>query len=369
MKKIVIISFLVTGILAFSACGEDTQDQLNAGDEVLPDDDFEAAIDDSTQAIEEEPDSAEAYIERALAYIDMGETEENLEAAREDFEAALEIDEGNVEAELGLADVYIREGKYDMALDILQEGSEESDGDEAIEEKIAEFDSDEVYDSSGNVRRRVGRDANGEMIWYHELTYDEKGREASVTSYDINGNETGHVDLEYIENENDWLCPLVYYTYSHPTVVDSAALKSGDYVGEMPGTVTRIEFIYDDEGNFLREERYDANGTLDYFITSEYNSAGRPVKEQWHYNDDDIEEYRTEYDENGNRVKYSYYLNDELVYYDIYENDKDGREIKMISYNADDDVTSYCITEWDSNGNRIKQSIYDENNVLDSYIV
>ena len=80
------------------------------------------------------------YTGRAQAYILSGENEGNLAAALSDFEIALTMDETLVEAWLGLADVYIRQGNYNKAMEVLKEAPDITGGDSAIVSKIAEME-------------------------------------------------------------------------------------------------------------------------------------------------------------------------------------------------------------------------------------
>lgn len=76
---------------------------------------------------------------------------ENLDAARADYEKAIELDETVTDVYLSLADVYIRQGGYDRALEVLRNGLEKTDDDQQ-REKIREFEAGTVIDSSGEIQ-------------------------------------------------------------------------------------------------------------------------------------------------------------------------------------------------------------------------
>ena len=73
-------------------------------------------------------------MDRGDAYMAFGETEENLLAAQADYEMAIELDNRLAEAYLGLADVLVRQEKYEKAIDILTTGATIIEND-AIQEK------------------------------------------------------------------------------------------------------------------------------------------------------------------------------------------------------------------------------------------
>lgn len=76
---------------------------------------------------------------RGDAHVLSGETEKNLAAAKTDYEKAIELDETSPEAYLGLADMYIRQGDYEKALEILVHGLEKTGNDQTIMSRIAEM--------------------------------------------------------------------------------------------------------------------------------------------------------------------------------------------------------------------------------------
>ena len=108
-----------------------------------------------------DPKQADAYLERGDAYILSGETEENLTQVLADYRQVLEMDETNAFAYLGVADVYIRQGDYETALEVLNEGLGKIGENEKIEAKIEEIESGNITDSSGFLRRERRYDSEG----------------------------------------------------------------------------------------------------------------------------------------------------------------------------------------------------------------
>ena len=280
MKRFFSVLLVLALVLGVCACGKTAQarwqEQLDLGMKYLEELDYEQAILAFTKAIEIDPKQAEAYIARGGAYIASGETADNLAAALADYEAVLSFDEANPDAWLGLADVYIRMGEYDKALEILQKALEKSENSQAVADKIAEMESGSITDSSGNLRRMNGYDENGMLAWYHQYTYNASGQMASVTSYDAAGGQTGHVDQAY-DGEGRCLVSYTYYTYT--------------------GQVMRLEHVYESDGS-IKSLYYDPTGELDSYEIFRMDEKGRNI--------------RTEaYDINGELTAYYLYVYDD----------------------------------------------------------
>ena len=72
-------------------------------------------------------------------------------------------DATNPEAWLGMADVYIRMGEYDKALEILRQSLDKTGNDESIAGKIAEMEAGTFADASGKTRKSCYYE-NGELL-------------------------------------------------------------------------------------------------------------------------------------------------------------------------------------------------------------
>ena len=257
MKKITIFFFALLLLFQLGACGQNTptwEEQYDLGVRYLSEGNYEEAIIAFTAAIEIDAKRPEGFIGRGDAYIGSGETEDNLAAALGDYETALTLDETLAGAWLGLADIYIRQGDYEKALDVLKEALTKTDSDQSIADKIAEIEGGEITDSSGNVRRMNSYDDSGNLIWYHTYTYDGQGRETSVTSFDGMGYQTGHVNESYNKNNDQ----LVSHHYKSDT-----------------GEVGEIRYTYDGSGDPVREEWYSPDGSLyNYYKNSKSRHSG-----------------------------------------------------------------------------------------------
>ncbi|MBQ8801225.1 MAG: tetratricopeptide repeat protein, partial [Clostridium sp.] len=271
MKRIFALLMALVITLSLAACsGSNTanapaentltwQEQYDLGLRYLSEGNYEEAIIAFTAAIEIDPKNAGALSGRGQAYVLSGETAENLSAALADFEAALAADELLVNAWLGLADVYIRQGEYDKAMEVLQEGLEKVGGNTAIADKIAEMESGSFTDSAGNTRRMNHYDSSGTLIWYHIYTYNRDGKKTSATSYDASESQTGQVTLEYdLEGNN-----TVSYNY-----------------GSDDGVVGRIENRCDGNGNQIEQFYYSPDGALECRYVNAYDANGDMIRRE-----------------------------------------------------------------------------------------
>ena len=344
MKRAYGIIEIIILLILTTACGKNTaerwQEQYDLGMRYLEEENYEEAIVAFTAAIEIDPNYADAYTGRGNAYIFSGETDEHLAQALSDYQKALELDEENTAAYLGIADIYIRQGNYEDALEILNEGLEKTGGNEEIAAKIAEIESGNITDSSGNVRRRNGYDASGALIWFHEFTYSADGKQSSITSFDMNGNQTGHVDLAYDEEG----LPFVSYVYYYED-----------------GAVGKIVYERDSAGQIVKEETYDAQGELGGYCINEYDTVGNMIRQENYTSDGELEgteEY--EYNGQGQRIRRSYYdIDGTLSWYDTYEYDSDGHRKRYDNYDSDGQLSWYQIDLYDEAGNWIGYEEYD----------
>lgn len=315
------------------------QEQYDLGVRYLSEGNYQEAIIAFTAAIEIDPKQSLPYIGRGDAYIGSGENAQNLSSAQADYEAAIALDEADANAWLGLADVHIRRGDYDKAMEVLQEALDKTGNDPAVADKLAQVESGNISDSFGNSRRTSVYDGNGVLIWRHDMTYNEQGQQMSVTAYDGSGNQTGHIDLAYDERGN---C-LVSYSYG---------IKSGSLI--------RLENEYDAEGNRIKYYRYE-NGKLSGYVQSTYDEAGREIREDTYSPDGELKSYGLiEYDTNGNLTKYSVYTaSGELEHYYIYQYNERNQLISQNGYDKDGVLIWKEVDIHDEQGKLVRTEYYD----------
>lgn len=341
MKRIFLL--VLSLVLLLGACGQKSptwQEQYDLGIRYLSEGNYEEAIIAFTAAIEIDPKQAPAFVGRGDAYVGSGEAEEILEAALADYEAALALDEADAAAWLGKADILIRQGKYDEAAEALEEGLEKSGSDQTIADKLAEIREGKITDSSGHVRRKDGYDSSGTLVWYHVYEYNEEGKRSSITSYNAQGVQTGH--MEYIRDEEGRM--LNPETYNAET-------------GELNGYG---ELEYNKEGQNVKYSYYTREGILAWYETREYGSNGKLVRsERYNAIENRIDDY-TEYDDQGNRTKCTFFTSDgNIGGYHNYEHDSAGHEIKDSQYDANGKLIAYHVYLYDENGEFIGSETYD----------
>ena len=354
MKRIFSLIFTVVLALSLVACGSkgSWQEQYDLGVRYLSDGNYEEAIIAFTAAIEIDPKRAEAYVGRGSAYIGCGETAENLAAAQADYEKAIELDGTNAEAYLGLADVYIRQGEYDKAMELLRQALEKLGDDPDISDKLAELESDQVADSSGNIRCRSHYNGSGALIGYFTYTYDADGSQKTVTAYDATGNQVdfGENIREFGENTTK---ETLYMEMIEP---DSVWLQRVDseYTDNEDGSSVEEQVYYDKDGSVLEHGR------------NYYDSEHRCIRIETYDLDGSLISYNTfEYNESGQEARYNQYMADgTLVGYTTIEYGENGRETRVNSYDENGQLHWYTLKSYDDDGNYLGDESYDANGVL-----
>ena len=343
-------------LLTLCGCGKKSgtgwQEQYDLGVRYLADGNYEEAIIAFTAAIKIDSKRAEAYVGRGSAYIGCGETAENLAAAQADYEKAIELDGTNAEAYLGLADVYIRQGEYDKAMELLRQALEKLGDDPDISDKLAELESDQVADSSGNIRRRSHYNGSGALIGYFTYTYDADGSQKTVTAYDAAGNQ-----VDYGENTWDQNGDVLRETYY------------GECIGEDTVWLQRIDSEYTDneDGSSVEEQvDYDKDGSVLEHGRNYYDSEHRCIRTETYDLDGSLLSYNTfEYNESGREARYNQYMADgTLVGYTTIEYGENGKEARVNSYDENGQLRWYTLKNYDADGNYLGDESYDANGVL-----
>lgn len=288
---------------------------------------------------------AQVYIQRAQYLIAQGETEENMAAALADYEKAKELGYTAANLWLGMADVYIRQGDYDKALDILQQGLKAVGDNPEIHAKIAELENWHITDSDGVVRTRVRHlyvsQFDGETGWFHIVRYDAQGREMQVylthemaMGEIVNGMK---VDILYDEQGRRVQTYDFYPSFGELIKVTNTYNEQGLLVqqertmNENPVFNYRYLYEYDDQGREISREIQDSKGEWYWRSTCEWD--GMTMIEQ-----------KVNADGGGPWTVQSTY-------------DENGRLLKVVEF---DTVTEY---QYDAMGNQIRQTTYDNGTI------
>ncbi len=289
---------------------------------------------DSDRKLQEQLDLGAKYLE-----------EMDYERALVAFNAALEIEPKNADAYLGIVEVYIRTNDFEAALEYAQEGYEVT-GDERLKEKIDMIESGDIFASNGWRMKMSGYDGEGNLVFWHEYTYNLKGQMASIAKYNVQGEQEQYLELAYDEEGRDLI------SYSYATMEGNLTKRIREYNENgyretvykgISDEISGYEDVETDtDGKELKATSYDADGTLDQ-----------------------IEVY--EYDEDGNIKKRAYYdSNNELTSYYIHTYDEEGRRLQQQYYDGNNVLTGYTEDVYDEEGNYIGQRDYDADGVLQS---
>ena len=329
---IVAIVFAIIAILfATGKLGSGKRDNPNFDDKYLED----PSYDTTTLGMTE-------LLDIAAKALDEGDYAK----AIENYEKALEIDEMSVDAYLGLVEAYIRSGDFEKALEIAKKGYEKT-GDQRLQEKIDMIESGNIVDSRGLFYKKTMYDAGNQVVYWQVFSYDENGEVASVTSYDANGNQTGHVDCDH----SNPLREVNYCTYTDSgkvfmsvTEYDESGrmIKSTYYGGETESDAWYMTYEYEGDKNI--ETQYGIDGTVQCRYIH-YQEGNKHVTENYHYESyNDTFVLDSKQVDDGNRTYY-YDADGSMTYYTEMQYDEDGNVTGYAEYNPDGSLIRYEVYE------------------------
>ena len=175
------------------------------------------------------------------------------------FLEAVDEEPGKALSYLELADLYIRQEKYQAAWDILQQGLEETESAE-IEDKLLDFNKANVIcDSDGRLRGK-SHFQNDRLAWCHIYTYEEDVM-TGITHYDGAGNQLGFVEMTYDQAG----APTQSYIYYTST-----------------GALERLTMEYDQDGRLARTEEYALNGDRIGYSENIFDEDGYKIGETYY---------------------------------------------------------------------------------------
>ena len=153
------------------------------------------------------------------------------------------------------------------------------------------------------VRRLTRMDSYDEsdaLQWYHTYTYDAKGEMTGVTSYDGQGNQTGHAALSaeigywypnctgvvtprgrtmVTENNAETVTDENGYREVYELDANGRREKQYQYPRGEESFFAYAVYAYDDDGLLTRVDTYLPDDTLSGYVAYQYNAAGKPLKE------------------------------------------------------------------------------------------
>lgn len=148
-------AFLFCLLVMFSGCQARPtwQEQYDLGMRYLTESNYEQAVIAFTAAIEIDPNQAGSYVGRADAYVGWGSAagENYLTQAQADYEQALTLDNKMVDIYLRLAEIYIQQGEFEKATDLLNRGYEIT-GDQQLRQEVNEQQPELSFEDSEDYR-------------------------------------------------------------------------------------------------------------------------------------------------------------------------------------------------------------------------
>lgn len=248
------------------------------------------------------------------------------------FEATLDIDPMNVDAYLGIVEVYIRTNEFEKALEVAKEGYETT-GYERLKEKMDMIESGNIFAANGWVMRSSCYDNDGNLLYYHQYTYNQKGQKASVARYDANGIETQYLELDYDGEDR----PITSY------------INSMD-----DGRLFKVVFEYSNNG--YRETEYSSiDGDVCGYFEAETDADGKVLKNSFYDKNGNLQNSsECKYDEHGNEIRVnSYDAEGNMESYYIYTYDEEDKLLQIQLYTPDEEMYEYIEPIYDEGGNCI----------------
>ncbi len=289
---------------------------------------------DSGGKLQEQLDLGAKYLE-----------EMDYEQALVAFNAVLSIEPKNVDAYLGIVEVYIRTNDFENALKYAREGYEAT-GDGRLKEKIDMLEGGDISASNGWIMKRLGYDGEGNLVYWHEYTYNLEGKRASVAKYNARGEQEQYLELAYDGEGRILIGDSFEYTegnlFKYTREYNGNGYRETWYKGISDEVRDYKEIETDSDGKILRETDYGEDGSVSGAAAYEYNEDGKLIK-------------RAYYD-----------ANNELSYYYIHTYDEEGRPLQEQLYSSNDELMGYFEDVYDEEGNNIGHREYDANGELRS---
>lgn len=281
--------------------------------------------------------------------------EMNYEQAVVAFELALEIEPMSVEAYLGLVEVYIRTGDFEIALEYATKGYEVTK-DERLKEKINMIESGNIFAENGWIMKESDYEGDGSLNGYFTYTYRLDGKIKTVTAYHGDGRFSGEIAYQYDEEGRG--------------IVERWESDGDD--GEL--NMFKAEHERNEEGKVIRTNVYNNDGKLSHCEEYEYDADGKLTIIRDYY-DGVLSEYEEhQYDSDGKEIRVDYYFvngnsvgDGETHYYQEHECDAEGKVIRINTYKDNGELDWYEEKEYNSVGKEVASKCYDADGTLLSY--
>lgn len=200
------------------------------------------------------------------------------------------------------------------------------------------------YDSAGNELGGTEYNANGTINNSYEIEYNSSGKEIKFTEFNSDGEIKYRIETQYDDNgDRSRLTRYfsngdIYYIFEYNGELHT---RKTEYY---PGGIVEHIYEYDSRGNCVKKTYYMPDGTVDYWIESEFDSGCK-------------EEKRTRYHSYGS-----------VKYWLEFENDSSGNIVKATCFNPNGMVSYIEEYELDSQGRTIRETRYDAGGILKYWV-
>lgn len=169
-----------------------------------------------------------------------------------------------------------------------------------------------TYDSNGNLKEQICKDADGSQLWKSVITY-QNGKKSDVSEYGKDGS----------------LKSKVVYTYENSNLTDETVYNAEGAL------VEKSIYKYDDKGRVSVQDIYFEDGTL-------------------------AQESQTAYTSDGKKDVISYFdLKGNLSSKCVFRYASNGNLSEVTTYGSDGQITTRQILKYDANGNVIRLTTYN----------
>lgn len=180
----------------------------------------------------------------------------DLENAQAAFLEAVDADPEDALSYLELADIYIRQEKYQAAWDILHQGQQETES-ASIADKLLDFNNANVIcDSDGKLRGK-SHFSDGKLQWCHIYDYENELL-TGITHYGTDMTQLGSVALTY----NEAGMPTQSYIYYTNT-----------------GNLEKLTMAYNEAGQLYQTSEYDLEDNLIGYSENTFDENGYKIGE------------------------------------------------------------------------------------------
>ena len=185
-------------------------------------------------------------------------------------------------------------------------------------------------------------DESDALQWFHTYTYDTAGDMTGVTSYDGQGNQTGHAALSAesgywypnctgvvaargrttaTEGNTETVTYENGYREVYELDADGRREKQYQYPRGEESFFAYAVYAYDDDGLLTRVDTYLPDDTLSGYVAYQYNAAGKPLQETSYQADGTVVSASSAvYNEYGELARKHYYTSTgRLESYHMYE--------------------------------------------------